>query len=107
MNSHQTRYALARAQYETILAQARAAYPAEPSPNASEAAWDAFFDAQEDVDVGTGLNAARDALFEAEQALIAWGATTPAGKQSGLDFQEASTWPSIRERLIDICFRAA
>lgn len=107
MNAAQTRYAVALAAYETCKAEAFATYPAEPAQDADEAAWDAHFEAQEDVDVATGLNAARNELFEAEQALIAWGATTKVGKISGLDFNEAARWPDIRTRLLDVLFRAA
>jgi hypothetical protein len=107
MNAAQTRYAIARATYETLRDAAAAAYPAQPAVDAGDEAWEAHFEAQESVDARTGLNAARNELFAAEQALIAWGATTKAGKASGLDFNKAAKWLDLRAKLVDICFRAA
>jgi hypothetical protein len=105
MNAVQTAYATAKAQLETLLANAKATYPAMPAETADEDTWMAYFEATEDCDQAAGVYAARNVLFAAENALLAWGKTTKSAKKSGLNFDMAAR-SGFRDRLLDICFRA-
>lgn len=106
MNAHQTRLVAARAAYASARAAAFASYPAEPTTTDLDSPeWDAFFDAQEDIDESTGLNAARTELYAAERALLEWGSTTPAWRQVGIAVETLRRFPDLTERALGILLR--
>lgn len=111
MHDTQRLYAIAKAAYETALA----AYSAEVE--ALKLDWDADFDAANDADEAVRakhqIDALREALRAAEDAMIDWSAAQAArafpveAVRVAETVAQARRNPRFRDRLIDLAFRLA
>lgn len=115
MHATQTRYAFAAAALATVRDHVKALSPVMP-PTDDDAAFEAWLDACEAVEVACCLGAAEREAADAERAMVEWAMaetkrqTAGRADTSALDFilgRYPKMNPTQRAKVIDLAFRLA